>query len=49
MRFVTNTDEFMGRNYPLIFLKNCEILEKLGKMRLQALSDSKNLILLEVL
>jgi len=49
MRFVPNTDKFMGRNYPLIFLNNCEILDKLGKLRLQALSESKNLILLEVI
>lgn len=48
MRFVTNSDEFMGRNYPLPFIRNCEILDQMGMLRLKALSGSKALILLEV-
>jgi len=49
MRFVSNTDEFMGRNYPLSFIRNCEILDKQGRLLLKALSDSNHLILLEVI
>jgi len=48
LRFVTSHDKFIGRNYPLSFVRNCEKLEKHGKLRLQALSSTKSLILLKV-
>lgn len=48
LRFVTSHDNFIGRNYPLAFVRNCETLEKQGKLRLQALSSDKIFILLKV-
>jgi|GEM_PF-2946970 len=48
-KYVSKNENFMGRNYPLTFMHNCELLDKLGKMRLKALSDSRTLILLEVI
>ena len=48
VRFVSSHDNFIGRNYPLAFVRNCETLEKQGKVRLQALSSSKMFILLKV-
>jgi hypothetical protein len=48
VRFVSSHDNFIGRNYPLAFVRNCETLEKQGKVRLQALSGSKMFILLKV-
>jgi len=48
-RFVLNSDKFIGRNYPLSFVRNCETLGKQGKLNLQALSKSKMFILLKIL
>ena len=46
---VTKLDKFMGRNYPLPFMRNCEILTLHGKMDMQAASASKRFMLLKVL
>lgn len=48
-RYVGTNYDFMGRNYPLTFVNNCELLDKLGKLRLKTLSESATLILLEVI
>jgi len=47
-KFVTNSDKFMGRNYPLSFVRNCETLAQNGKLSFQALSKSKQFLLLKV-
>ena len=49
MRFVLDSDNFIGRNYPISFVRNCEILDQRGKILLKAMSDSKRLILLQVI
>jgi 4-amino-4-deoxy-L-arabinose transferase-like glycosyltransferase len=49
IRFVSGTDDFTGRNYPLSFLRNCEKLDQQGKLSLKAISDSKSFILLQVI
>ena len=46
---VTRLDKYMGRNYPLPFMRNCEILTQHGKMIMQAASPSKRFMLLKVL
>jgi hypothetical protein len=45
---VTNTDIFLGRNYPLFLVRNFEQLEQQGKLTLEAVSKSKKFILLKV-
>ena len=47
--YVLNSDDFIGRNYPLSFVRNCEILDQQGKISLKAMSDSRRLILLRVI
>ncbi len=49
MVFVRNTDAYFGRNYPLHFLRNCEILDKQGKLTLEAVSETRKWILLKVI
>jgi 4-amino-4-deoxy-L-arabinose transferase-like glycosyltransferase len=48
-RHVSETEDFTGLNYPLPFVRNCEILDQQGKLSLRAISDSKYFILLEVI
>ena len=48
-RFVTNTDKYNGRNYPLSFVRNCETLTQRGNVVMLALSKSKQFMLLKVL
>ena len=40
-QLVTNFDRYVGRNYPLSFMRNCEVLTQQGKMIMQAASKSK--------
>ncbi len=47
-QMVTNLDTFMGRNYPISFVRNCETLTRKGKLSFQALSKSKQFLLLKV-
>ena len=49
LRFVTTHDNFIGRNYPLAFVKNCEVLEKRGKLKFMMISSTKIFILLKVI
>ena len=49
MVFVRNTEAYFGRNYPLHFVRNCEILDKLGKLTLEAISETRKWILLKVI
>jgi 4-amino-4-deoxy-L-arabinose transferase-like glycosyltransferase len=49
MVFVRNTDTYWGRNYPLHFMRNCELLEKQGRLTLEAISESRKWILLKIL
>ena len=49
MAFVRNTDAYMGRNYPLHFMRNCEILDRQGKLALEAISESRQWILLKII
>jgi hypothetical protein len=49
MAFVRNTDTYFGRNYPLHFMRNCEILDKRGKLTLEAISKSRQWILLKII
>jgi hypothetical protein len=46
---VTNTDRFLGRNYPISLVRNLEQLERQGKLALAAISKSKKFILLRVI
>jgi 4-amino-4-deoxy-L-arabinose transferase-like glycosyltransferase len=47
--FISTNDSYYGRNYPIIFLRNCEILDSKGKIILEAITKSKRYILLKVL
>jgi hypothetical protein len=47
-RFILNADHFNGRTYPLYFIRNCEKLDKQGKLSLRSISDSRKFILLKV-
>ena len=49
MAFVRNTDTYFGRNYPLHFMRICEILDKRGKLTLEAISKSRQWILLKII
>jgi hypothetical protein len=49
MRYVSEHDNFIGRNYPFSFVKNCEALEKQGKLALWMLSNNRVFILLKVI
>jgi hypothetical protein len=49
MVFVRNTDAYLGRNYPLHFMRNCETLERQGKLALEAISKSRQWILLKII
>jgi hypothetical protein len=46
---VTNFDKYVGRNYPLSFVRNCETLTQQGKVTMQAISNSKQFMLLKVI
>jgi hypothetical protein len=48
-QLVTNFDKYVGRNYPLSFMRNCETLTQQGKVIMQAISKSKQLMLLKVI
>jgi len=48
-QLVTNFDKYVGRNYPLSFMRNCEALAQQGKLTMQALSSSKKFMLLKVM
>lgn len=45
---MVQSDTFVGRNYPIPFVRNCEALTRTGKLSLQALSKSKQFMLLKV-
>jgi hypothetical protein len=47
-RHVSESENFTGLNYPLSFIRNCEKLDRQGKLSLKAISDSKYFILLQV-
>jgi hypothetical protein len=47
-RFILNTDRFNGRSYPLFVMRNCETLDRQGRLKLQSMSESKRFILLKV-
>ena len=49
MLFVSDTDAYGGRNYPLHFMRNCEILDRQGKIALEAISKSRQWILLKII
>jgi len=49
LALVQNTDKFIGRNYPLPFMKNCQKLDGQGKLSLTARSRSNNFLLLKVI
>ena len=49
LHFVKETDMFFGRNYPMPFLRNCEKLDRQGKLSLTATSKSNKFILLKVI
>jgi 4-amino-4-deoxy-L-arabinose transferase-like glycosyltransferase len=49
MVFVRDTDAYFGRNYPLHFMRNCEILDRQGKLALEAISKSRQWILLKII
>jgi hypothetical protein len=48
-RFILKNDNFIGRNYPRSFIKNCQILKQQGNLTLQAISKSNNFVLLKVI
>ncbi len=48
-QLVTNFDKYIGRNYPLSFIRNCETLTQQGKLAMQALSKSKQFMLLKII
>jgi len=48
-QLVTTSDRYIGRNYPLSFMRNCESLTQQGKLSLQSLSKSKQFMLLKVI
>lgn len=48
-RFILNTDKFNGRSYPLFVIRNCETLDKQGRIIIQSMSDSRRFILLKVI
>ena len=47
-QLVTKDDKFVGNNYPLSFVRNCETLTRQGKVTMQAISRSKQFVLLKV-
>lgn len=48
-QMVNTSGKFLGRYYPLAFMRNCESLTRQGKLSLQALSKSKDFMLLKVM
>ena len=49
LNLVQDTDIFFGRNYPMPFIRNCEKLDRQGKLSLTATSKSNKFILLKVI
>ena len=48
-KLVTTFDKYIGRNYPLSFMRNCETLTQQGKIIVQAASKLKQFMLLKVI
>jgi hypothetical protein len=46
---ISVTDDVTVHTYPLSFVRNCEKLDQQGKLSLKLISDSKNILLLQVI
>ena len=47
-KFILNTEQFNGRSYPFFVMRNCETLDRQGRLTLRSMSGSRRFILLEV-